>query len=107
MKLSILATLALLAAGPALADPPGDFTGNGQTPNNSGNGAGFTDPLQGVPPHQTCERLMQRASTLTDPTSPARAADARHEVELAQDALDDGDEHACKRHALRAIEDRT
>jgi hypothetical protein len=106
MKLSACAVLALLITAPALAAP--DYTHNGQTPNNSGVGSAATDSLQGLHPHKdTCEELLARAGTLTDPTSPDRADDARHEVMLAQDARDDGNAVACKRHAIRAIEDRT
>lgn len=106
MRFAILA-MALLTAAPAFADPPADYMANGQTPNNSGSGTAPADPLAGARPEsQNCRQLIARANGLTAPSNPGRADEARREMRYAYDALADGDEHACKRHAIKAMEDR-
>lgn len=54
-----------------------------------------------------CVQLMQRAFYLPDPANLERAMDAHHEMEMARDAYRRGDEFACTRHAIHALEDRT
>lgn len=97
----------LLLCTQALADPPADYTNHGQTPNNSGSGTGQLDPLNGARPHaENCLQLLERAGHMTDPTAPDKADAARQEVAMAHEALDNGDERACKRHAITAMEYR-
>jgi len=97
----------LLLCTPVLASGP-DYTHNGQTPDNSGSGAGPIDAMEGgLSYRDNCRQLIERASHLTDPTAPDAAEDARHEMGLARDAQADGDFRACKEHAMQAIRDRT
>ena len=106
MKILTLAA-GLLLCTPVLAGAP-DYTHNGQTPDNSGSGAGSIDPMEGgLSWRDNCRQLIERASHLTDPTAPDAAEDARHEMSLAKDAQDAGDYRACKAHAMQAIQDRT
>ena len=109
MKLlkSAAVAAALALAAPALASGP-TYMSNGQTPNNSGSGEGRVDPLQGtIPSKDTCEQWLERARQMTEPSNPYLAERAHREIMLAHEALADGDEHACKRHAAHALYDRT
>lgn len=103
MRLAACAALALLIAGPALAEP-GDLH---PTYDAEGTWSSGDSPLAPQARPADCVQLLERAFYLNDPSSPARAADARREMELARDAFHDGDEFACTRHAIHALEDRT
>jgi hypothetical protein len=100
MRVPRCALLALLLMSTAvLASPPDDFAVNDQA------------YYHAAPPQDTqldgCVQLMERAFYQPDPANFDRAIDARHEMELARDAYRAGDEFACRRHAIHALEDRT
>ncbi|HWA92712.1 MAG TPA: hypothetical protein VG889_21950 [Rhizomicrobium sp.] len=105
MRCAILAA-ALVLGTPAFADPPADYAPDGRLSNSS---AGeVIDPRQSTDPGlDGCVRLMEQAFNMADPASFGRAIDARHEMELARSAFHNGDEFACNRHAIHALEDRT
>jgi hypothetical protein len=95
--------LMLLASTPALAGS-GDLQ-----PTYDSEGTWSTrDQVRDVGPSGgDCVKLLERAFYLEDPANFRRAMDARHEMELARQAFRDGDEFACTRHAIHALEDRT
>jgi hypothetical protein len=105
MRVPAAAVLALLMATPVLADPPTDVIRNGEMAVPGGS-VGATDSPQGTE-RVSCVQLLERAFYLSDPADLERALDAHHEMELARDAFQDGDEPACKRHAIHALYDRT
>ncbi|MBV9991981.1 MAG: hypothetical protein JOZ72_11905 [Alphaproteobacteria bacterium] len=104
MRFAILAA-ALAVSAPALADPA-DYTAPDRQASYAA-GSDLIDTPGAHPQLDACERLMERAFYLPDPGSLERAMDARHEMELARDAFHEGNEFACKRHAIHALEDRT
>ncbi len=105
MRVPAAAMLALLMATPVLADPPADVIRNGEMAVPGGSVETIGSP-QGTE-RASCVQLMERAFYLSDPSDLERALDARHEMELARDAFQDGDEPACQRHAIHALYDRT
>ena len=109
MKFSKLAPLAaaLILSSPVLAQTTATptYTQGGQTPNNSGSGAGPIDPLKDATPQvDNCRQLMEKAKSMTAPTNPDRADRAEKEIALAQDARDNHDYGACRDHATLAME---
>ncbi|MEI9929157.1 MAG: hypothetical protein WDM89_00960 [Rhizomicrobium sp.] len=81
------------------------YTQNGQTPNNSGSGAGPIDPLKDATPGvDNCRQLMEKAKSMTAPTNPDRADAAEKELALAVDARERGDYAACRDHSIAAME---
>jgi hypothetical protein len=109
MKFSKLAplTAALILAAPAFAQTTATptYTQNGQTPNNSGSGAGAIDPLRDSTPQvDNCRQLLEKAKSMTAPTNPDRTDRAEKELALAQDARDNHDYGACRDHATLAME---
>jgi hypothetical protein len=109
MTFSKLAPLvaALILSTPVLAQTTAvpTYTQNGQTPNNSGSGAGPIDPLKDATPQvDNCRQLLEKAKSMTAPTNPGRADGAEKELALAQDAKDHGDYGACRDHATLAME---
>ena len=105
MRVPAAAVFALLMTTPVLAEPPADVIRNGgmAVPGGSVEATGSPQGPQRV----SCVQLMERAFYLSDPSDLERALDARHEMELARDAFQDGDEPACQRHAIHALYDRT
>jgi hypothetical protein len=109
MKYAILAA-AMFAAMPALAQQTATptYMENGQTPNNSGSGAGKIDPnADATPGRDNCRQVMERANSMARPTDPARADDADRQMALAEDARANGDFRLCKHHAEIALHDKT
>ena len=108
MTFSKLAPLAaaLVLATPVLAQTTATptYTQNGQTPNNSGSGAGAIDPLRDSTPVDNCRQLLEKAKSMTAPTNPDRTDTAERELALAQDARDNHDYGACRDHATLAME---
>ncbi len=109
MTLSKLAPIAaaLIFSSPVLAQQTATptYMQNGQTPNNSGSGAGPIDPLRDATPGvDNCRQLTERAKSMAAPTNPDRADAAEKELAMAQDARDHGDYGACKDHAIMAME---
>ncbi len=97
----------LVFAVPALAQTTATptYTQNGQTPNNSGSGAGRIDPLRdSTPGVDNCRQLMEKAKSMTAPTNPDRTDVAEKELAMAQDARDHGDYAACRDHSIAAME---
>jgi hypothetical protein len=98
---------ALMLALPALAQSTAVPTNmhDGQTPNNSGSGAGQIDPLRDATPQvDNCRQLMERAKSMAAPTNPDRTDVAEKELAMAQDAKDHGDYGSCRDHSIAAIE---
>ncbi len=93
------AALALLMTAPVLADPPREAI---QVPGGSVEAVDRAQDADGA----SCVELMERAFYLSDPANLERTLDAHREMELARDAYQDGDEAACRRHAMHALEDR-
>jgi hypothetical protein len=105
-KLAPLAA-ALILVTPVLAQTTATptYTQNGQTPNNSGSGAGPIDPLRDSTPNvDNCRQLMEKAKSMAAPTNPDRADAAEKELAMAQDAKDHGDYAACREHSMTAME---
>jgi hypothetical protein len=100
-----LAALFLLTV-PAFAQTSATptYPQNGQTPNNSGSGAGPIDPMRDTTPKDTCRQLLEKAKSMTRPTSATRADAAEKEMALAVDAHEQGDYAACKMHAEAAMD---
>ena len=110
MKAFACATLALAMTGPVLADPPDDFRADIQV--SADNDSSSSEYLPGAKAgsiatqSDACVRVMERVFYMADPADLDRALNARHEMELARNAFQSGNESACKRHALLALEDR-
>jgi hypothetical protein len=103
LKLAASALFALALTTPALGDPP-----DGAREAQSNYLGGPIDSAQDVHPAlDICVQLMERAFYLNDPSRPELALDARQEMERAREAFHNGDESACERHAMHALEDRT
>jgi len=97
---------ALIIAAPALSQETTTpaYTQHGQTPNNSGSGAGAMDEMKdSTPQADNCRQLMQKAKSMAQPTNPDRADAAEKEMALAIDARDHGDYAACKMHVDQAM----
>jgi len=108
MRFSKLAPLAvaLMVVTPVLAQTTATptYTQGGQTPNNSGSGAGAIDPLKDATPVDNCRQLLEKAKSMTAPTNPDRADAAEKEMALAVDAREHHDYAACRDHATLAME---
>lgn len=105
LKFAPVAAVLILAA-PALAQETTTptYTQHGQTPNNSGSGAGAMDAMKdSTPQADNCRQLMQKAKSMAQPTNPDRADAAEKEMALAIDARDHGDYGACKMHVEQAM----
>jgi hypothetical protein len=103
----ILLPACMLFVAPASAQETATptYTQHGQTPNNSGSGAGPLDPLKdSTPQADNCRQLMQKAKSMAQPTSPDRADAAEKEMAMAVDARDHGDYAACRAHAEAAMQ---
>jgi len=87
--------LALVISTAAFADPPAEFAVRGEA---------YSADVTHL---DACVQLMERVFYLEDPASFDRAIDARQEMELAREAFHAGDAFACRRHATRALEDRS
>lgn len=97
---------ALILAAPAIAQETTTptYTQHGQTPNNSGSGAGPMDAMKdSTPQADSCRQLMQKAKSMGQPTNPDRADAAEKEMALAIDARDHGDYAGCKMHVEQAM----
>ena len=98
--------LLLACAPPALAQETAapTYTQHGQTPNNSGSGAGAMNATRDSTVQvDSCRQMAQKAKSMAAPTNPARADAAEKELALAADAADHGDFHACKLHVEAAM----
>jgi hypothetical protein len=96
----------LILAVPALAQTTTTptYAQHGQTPNNSGSGAGPLDATKdNTPQVDSCRQLMQKAKSMAQPTNPDRADAAEKEMALAIDAREHGDYGACKMHVEQAM----
>jgi len=107
MRHSVMSLAAcMLLVMPAFAQTtttPG-YGQHGQTPNNSGSGAGAMDATKdNTPQVDSCRQLMQKAKSMAQPTSPDRADAAEKELAMAVDARDHGDYVGCKMHVEQAM----
>jgi hypothetical protein len=103
MKVLAGAVAALLLVTPVLADPPAGATVEmARVPGGSVDRVGSPQAAD----RASCVDLMERAFYLNDPDSEERTLDAHREMALARDAYQAGDEAACRRHALNALDDR-
>jgi hypothetical protein len=80
------------------------YAQHGQTPNNSGSGAGPMDATRdNTPDIDSCRQLMQKAKSMAQPTSPDRVDAAEKELAMAADAAGHGDRAGCKAHVESAM----
>src|ERR1700753_2189128 len=107
MRVSTCALLAVFAVTPALADPRDNFSSNIQMSPDVYSVPDETPQDMQPDARNGCMRLLERAFYMPDPASLDRAIDAHHEMEMARDAFNAGDQSACEHHARRALSDRS